>query len=231
MRIAICGSDKAEQKQFQHYIESWKGDRKVVVRAYENVRQFLYNWSSGLFDMVCINAEQLDATEIEMVKEIRVCSKNIEIVLMRENFEAVYQGYEVGAFYYLLRPLEEEQCRRCFDMLEQKMNENANQYLLIEEKKEVKRLSYRDIRYAKANGRYVILHTKIGILKVRKNLEEMKKVLLKGEFLDIHRSYMVNPWYIEKLKGGEVWLSSGDTLPVSRTKRKEVKEIVSQYYA
>jgi two-component system LytT family response regulator len=82
-----------------------------------------------------------------------------------------------------------------------------------------------DILYVKSDGPYSHFYFTDGRhLLISKTLKEAEEVLPANDFFRIHNSYMVNMKYVQKYlrgEGGEVVMSNGEQLPVSRNKKQE----------
>jgi DNA-binding LytR/AlgR family response regulator len=61
-----------------------------------------------------------------------------------------------------------------------------------------------------------------------KDLKDIEANLKSDYFLRVHRSYLVNLMHVERISGSFSWLhmKDGHTIPVSRWKRKYVKEML-----
>jgi DNA-binding LytR/AlgR family response regulator len=62
------------------------------------------------------------------------------------------------------------------------------------------------------------------VKEIRAKLKELETQLLPFGFLQIHRSYLVNPYYIYRIDMNEVLLDNGQKLPLSRRRREQITE-------
>lgn len=66
-------------------------------------------------------------------------------------------------------------------------------------------------------------------LIVSKTLKEFEEILTDYGFMRVHKSYLVNMHYVVRLdKEGLLWLKDGSHVAVSRRRKKEVLEILSE---
>ena len=61
------------------------------------------------------------------------------------------------------------------------------------------------------------------ILELYKKLSDVEEDLPPEDFVRAHQSYLVNNMYIENLKRYEISLISGEKIPVSKSRYKEVQ--------
>ncbi|HEX7047605.1 MAG TPA: LytTR family DNA-binding domain-containing protein [Gammaproteobacteria bacterium] len=89
-----------------------------------------------------------------------------------------------------------------------------------------------DIDYAEAAGNYVILHTRLGEMKLRETMDNMERQLDPARFARTHRSHIVN---LDAVKEIQPWfhgdqrllLHDGTVLNLSRRYRDQVRQRVS----
>ena len=67
----------------------------------------------------------------------------------------VFQGYEVQAFHYILKPYQETKLRDVLDRALTELNALAEQYYLIEQKSQTLRLNLRSVCYFKSEKRTI----------------------------------------------------------------------------
>ncbi|KZN64416.1 LytR/AlgR family response regulator transcription factor [Pseudoalteromonas luteoviolacea] len=93
-------------------------------------------------------------------------------------------------------------------------------------------LNQDEIYVVQACGNYLEIKTNNNVHLVRKTLKELEQLLDDGQFVRCHRSYLVNLSKIHSLKNhrsghGDLCLSNGEVVPVSKSKRATVREALS----
>ena len=234
MRVATVCSSQAEREEIQKYVKLWGAAQKIFVEStgYESGQHFLYSFTDETpLDLVLISVEEnSELSGVALARIIRACNEAIGIVLISDTLETIYEGYEVTLLYYLLRPLKKETVEKCLELQEKKMEKGDEKLLLVKNKGRIKLLKYQNIIYVMANGRYTEIYTKTGMIKIRKPFGELKNELPWERFVEIHRSYIVNIEQIEEFNGERLCLKNGKYLPVSRTKKKELIQMLFHFY-
>ncbi|MCF2855872.1 LytTR family transcriptional regulator [Pseudoalteromonas sp. SMS1] len=92
-------------------------------------------------------------------------------------------------------------------------------------------ISQEDIHFVQACGNYLEIQTATTVHLVRLTLKELESMLDDVRFLRCHRSYLVNLNKVESLKNyrsghGEVRLTSGEAVPVSKSKRSKMRACI-----
>lgn len=86
-----------------------------------------------------------------------------------------------------------------------------------------------DILYCKASSNYTEVHTKSGkMILVSKSLGRFDLLLDDKAFIRPHKSYILNTSSVVCF-GDNIVLYNGETIPVSRRSRKEVKACLARF--
>lgn len=93
----------------------------------------------------------------------------------------------------------------------------AKEILFIKKGKVLHQVMVRDVHYLSSEGNYVTLHTNSGKFAIKISLKRISGYFPENRFLQIHRSYIVQLSYIEKidLSSSELYLN-GSVLPIGR---------------
>ncbi|MBE5876848.1 MAG: LytTR family transcriptional regulator [Lachnospiraceae bacterium] len=86
----------------------------------------------------------------------------------------------------------------------------------------------RKIEMLKANGRYTVVGVDREDVFSDKSLGEWEQVLENEDFVRIHKSYIVNLRYVEKI-GNNVVLKDGTSVPLARRRKKEFEAKYKEY--
>ena len=153
--------------------------------------------------------------------------------------EYAIKAFEVNAIDYLLKPIEKSR----FDLAIQKlpsrltnsegfgtqdlldsaaMSPAQNNRVVVKKNGVIKIIAVTDIHYLEADDDYVKLSTTEGIFHKNKTMSFFEQTLDPGQFIRIHRSYMINLAQVTRIELKEkdsyiVLLKSDIWLPVSKT--------------
>lgn len=169
------------------------------------------------------------------------------IIFVTAHYEYALKAFDYSAVSYLLKPIEEELLYKAVEnaikTLKKEENFKIYQTLLhnISNPQDTKIcfptiegfdvVKSSDILYCQADSNYTFVHLQNEpTICVSKTLSDIENMLPK-KFFRIHKSYLVNTFYIKKyLKndGGSVVMQNGDILDVSRRKKQEFLEFLQQ---
>jgi len=132
----------------------------------------------------------------------------------------------------LVENVEISKRRKQLELIIEKTESSRDQHLLIKHAGRAERINCSELSHLQAAGDYVILNLINGREIMHTGTLAALEEELPGYFLRIHRSHCVNTNLITSLKSslggtGEVHLSTGTSLPVSRRIMPSVKGVLS----
>lgn len=131
--------------------------------------------------------------------------------------EYALDGFDVNATDYLLKPFSFD---RFFKAVTRAQNTHSLQtdkkYTTIKSDKKLHQLSLQSIVCVEAFGDYVKIHLKNKFLVSYKTLTKMREVLPKQNFIQVHKSYIINKMYINFVEGNTVKLKNTLTIPLGQ---------------
>lgn len=167
-------------------------------------------------------------------------------------FTTAYDQYAVKAFKfnaldYLLKPVDREELVRAVEKAQhapipQAAQFEAAQYLRsspVPERialpvgAELLFVETADILFCESDGSYVSFHlaTQPKPVIVSKSLREVEELLNSPLFFRAHNSFLINLKHIEKIvrtDGGEIVMRNKRSLPVSRSKKAELMQVIAK---
>lgn len=256
MRIAFCDDEEAQVLVLQDLVEKWRvkncPDQPVFLDYYESGEAFLFdNPTNFPFDVILLDIQMDQMDGIELARKIRMSDTQVILAFLTNSSEHVFQGYEVLAARYLMKPLQAEKVFELLDFVAGKMNVQK-QYMICNGTDGMERLEVADIVYIEAEGHYVTFVLRTGIksegslqtwrLKVKTSFSIVRQRLAaangdweKGPveswcFMTIHRSYMVNLKYVDRIGKNTCILGNGDEIPISRVRYNEINDAFIRFY-
>ena len=235
IRTILIDDESLARDIVKHYLSSFP-DIEVVAEC-----------SDGFDGLKAITQHQPDFIflDIQMPKingfEMLELVENPPAVIFTTAFdEYAIKAFEVNAVDYLLKPIEKSRFDLAMQKLPLRLNASddavGNQELLesaamspaqhnrvvVKKNGIIKIIAVSDIQYLEADDDYVKLSTTDGIFHKNKTMSFFERTLDPGQFIRIHRSYIINLAQVTKIELKEkdsyiVLLKSDIWLPVSKT--------------
>ncbi len=165
---------------------------------------------------------------MELARNIRAVDIGRQpIIVFVTGYEKyVYDAFDVGAFQYLVKPVDEQKFAEVFSRAVGQIAsevEKRRKKLVIPYAGGSKAIPFHDIYYMESQNHNIVLYLKSGNQTCTSRLEYYGKIgdlekELAGQFYRIHRGYLINLFHVESYDRTEVRMANGDKLLLSRYK-------------
>jgi len=231
MYIAVCDDNPHDLKQIAEIIAQFAASCSVPVRysLFDNAEQMLKATRTESFTHYLLDVIMSPLDGITAAREIRTFDAEAKLVFLTSFSEYAYQGYQVKACDYLLKPVQPDQLFSLLAHFKEK-EDRTGECLCIQDGRSFFRLPFAHLSHLEINQKklYFFL-TNREIRQIPGSMAEYEKLLLsRPEFIKIHRSYIVNLNQISSLSPEGCMMFSGKNLPVSRLLYHQVQ---SQFMA
>ncbi|MBD5507144.1 MAG: response regulator transcription factor [Lachnospiraceae bacterium] len=216
MRIGICDDEKELRSSLRRVIEqeAQLNGLDYKVSEYSSGEEMLKALEKDAPELLFLDIEMDGIDGMEAARSIRKTRKDTVIIFVTAYPDFVFQGYEVHAFHYILKPYKEEKIREVFHMALEELNLQAEQYYAVEQKSGTLRLHLKEVRYFQSDRKKVTAETEEGKIDFYGKLSDIETALPEY-FIRIHNRYLVNLNYVTKVESSQC-TCAGEALPVSR---------------
>lgn len=226
MKIAIVENEVAHCEYLQNLLLQWSEENRTILDVVtftcgESVLQSALDSVALVF----LDIQMSGMDGVETAHQMREYGFTGELVFLTAFSEYVFQGYDVRAFNYLLKPPSYIQIAKCLDYVAEKLHE---QRYTFRYRGSVLQVPYSKILYFSSANHYTHIVTTDEVLK---QLEPMRSIhaYLPSQFLFCHRTIIINMDHVLMLSGKELLLSNNETIPVSQKYLADVREILLSY--
>lgn len=234
MRICFCDDEASTRSQFERMAAAWAEQRgeAAELQLYNSAEQLLFEVGQPeaqelVFDLILLDIQMGGMDDITLARQLRAQDKRVTLAFLTAAREYVFEGYEVQAVRYLLKPMQQEKVFELLDLARQNLQEQPS--LILNCADEKKKLYLSQIAAIEAQGHYLIFHTTTGQLQQKASLSSLAGHL-GDSFVMSHRSFYVNLAHLLRISCTECTLDTGLTVPVSRGAYKNLNEQFIRYY-
>ena len=219
LQIAVCDDEQIMGEYLKGLIEKGLGDRKDYrITVFLSPGELLK--AGRKFDIFFLDIDLKEMNGIEMARQLRSRSEAV-IVFVTALKEYVFDAFDVQAFQYLLKPIDEQ---KFFQVLHGAVREcSASQKeepLVIRIKGAYRNIPRESIWYAENEGRKIVLHLQEEKVSYYARMSELED-LLGRQFFRCHRGYMVNLNAVRSYDTGEIELKNGERILMAKQKYGE----------
>ena len=228
MRIAVCDEDEKGLSYLKELVTEYQLSRggKIKCLFFDNTTDFLCDMKGGEYDLVLLDILLPEGSGIHTAHELRKLDKNVKLILVSSSPEFALESYDVGAYHYLLKPVDAGVLFPLFDRVGNELAAEEKEGFVIKSREGIVRITFAQIEYVEVINKTVFLHLTDGVVhELTAALREFeKKLLSRPEFAKTHRSYLVNLRYIRSIDAKCIVTENGHSIPVSRQRRNRVQD-------
>jgi DNA-binding LytR/AlgR family response regulator len=236
MKIAICDDDKQELLQISRlvneYLNCGFAEDQIKVLRFENSMELINQIEGGKhFDVFLLDIMMPNISGMELAAQIRSNDKVAKIIFLTSSPEFAVDSYSVGAFNYLLKPIQKG---TLFSALEKACNDicsGLKQYIIVKTQTSLSKVFFHELICVEVIGRTSYFYQKNGVaIESNSSISKFEAALLTdNSFIKPHRSYIVNLDYIKNLSKDGLMMTNGQVIPISRNVFKEIKQVYIDY--
>lgn len=229
MRIAICDDDKVFLLKLKQYLENYYKNIDVMIETFNLGEEFIKRSenSNYNYDIIFLDIEMGHIDGIEAAKRIRKNNEDIIIIFLTSHVEFATDGYEVDAFRFLIKPIQESKLRVTLCDIQKKLD--INKKILIKDRDRDFLLRYSDIILVEAQNVNIRICTINDEFTIRKTLREFEKEISGLMFFKCHRSYIVNLEFVVDYDNKTITMENNERVLISRNKISEFKTAMMTY--
>lgn len=217
LNIAICDDEKDLVNSLKQvvgcYLELKGLDYKI--HEFNSGEALLSKITDTYFDIIFLDIEMSGLNGVETARKIR-CNQNKSIIIFVTSYpDFVFQGYEVKALNYILKPYKKEKITDVLSSALEELNSMNDIFYTIQLKSGSHKINLTNTVYFASDKRKVCAVTTTDRIEFYSKLDELETEL-PNFFIRIHQRYLVNINYVSAVESNEA-VVNGQCLPVSRT--------------
>lgn len=231
VNVAICDDSPVECKYLYTLIQKYyfQKNKRVKIDIFHSGKELLDYSNTPAFDVVFLDIIMEGINGIETATRLRKFDNLCRIIFLTFTSEYAVESYEVNAFHYLLKPLQEKILYLVLDKVMAQIQNKEENVIALKQKNSLFIVRYQDILYIESSNHQLLFHTlNNGSISIYKKMDELPESLINdGRFIRTHKSYLINATYVKAAKASTFVLTNSAEIPVSRTYSEEAKK---QYY-
>lgn len=228
-KIAVCDDVASVCNELKTMIMDMKNDlicKEITIDTFYSGEALIDNIKEeNLYDLIFLDIELGKINGVEVGHIIRKQMEDYVTKIIYISSKDIYdrQLFDVQPLHFLKKPIDS---KKVFDdiQLSMKISEKENRNFEFKSFRNTIKVPYRDILYFESRGRKVFLVGTKNNYTFYGNIKDLEEVLPKF-FIHPNRSYFVNYEFVTCFKFEELIMTDGNIIPISRNKRKEIREL------
>jgi DNA-binding LytR/AlgR family response regulator len=240
IHTAICDDYPAQAKIIEALLEKYLKERPGIdMRLYSFLSgaELLKGIGAGnVFNLLLLDILMPEMNGIELARGIREHNEDAVMVFLTSSTDHALEAYGVSAAQYIVKPIKERDLFPVLDRVIPMLARKKERYFLLSAPESDAKIPFSSIICVELNHRRLRIYLENGnILNskyIRKPFAETVAPLLQDHrFVCPHKSFVLNIEKAEELKKDSFVMKNGISVPISRFKYAETKEIYMTYIA
>ena len=224
--IAICDDEEIIRERITDLVEKQGADCRI-----DNFGAGNELLAAGKhFDMIFLDIQMEGKNGIETARAIREYDRKAVIVFVTAMKEYVFEAFDVAAFHYLLKPIDEKKFTEVFENAVKEIQEQQGTQeaeaptLLIKANNRSHMLKQTENIFIENRANKVEIHTVKDVIEAYYTMSKLEGEL-GSSFYRCHRGYLVNMEHITEYSSDMIDMDTGERVYMAKDKYPEfVKE-------
>ncbi|MCI8354408.1 MAG: response regulator transcription factor [Lachnospiraceae bacterium] len=196
-----------------------------IIRQFQSGGELLQTLES--FDVVFLDIIMRELDGIKTAQIFRERASDKILIFVSSSREYVFEAYDVEAFQYLLKPVDDRKLKSVLQKAVLKTESRLQEFIIVSRERQKKKLFLDDIYYFEIKGRMVDAHGPEGIFTYYEQMGKLENKLQDKGFFRCHKSYLVNLKYVDRYNRQEVILENGEKIVIAKRRYEQfVREVL-----
>jgi DNA-binding LytR/AlgR family response regulator len=228
IRIALCDNDSKALSVIAGATESVFRDQNFqpYVDRFQKCEDLLLALEQAKYQITLLDIDMPDIDGIEAAKRIREKGINTQIVFVSSREDRVFEALRVQPFGFVRKNNFFEDLMAVVDLyVNTCVGGEAVGRIDLPTRSSTVSLEGEKIRFIEGSRNYQILYQTGDAepVEVKLTMDKLETMMEPFGFIRIHKGYLVNYRYIQRIAYDHVILRDGTSLPVGRSKVTEIK--------
>lgn len=227
LNIAICDDEEIQRREIVGMLKN------IISLDFMNLK--IYEFKSGeelifcsiSFDVILLDIKLDNVNGIEVAKKIRDRNSKTNIIFITAYKEYVFDAFDVRAFNYILKPIDENRLKKIIKLA--LLESKEDKFIIAKTSSESIKIFYNDIMYIESQGRKVKIHTTYDVIEYYYKISEIEKELSLSDFFRCHKSFIVNFMYVERYTSKYVILKNSEEIYISKYRLNDFSKAFMYY--
>ena len=238
LRIALCDDDEKQLNQAAALLNTYLQPRPHLhgqVETYRSGGALLARAeNAGGFDLYILDILMPELDGINTGRRLRALGDGGEIIYLTSANDFAADSYDVQAFSYLLKPVEQGKFFQVLDQAVKKLKQRRSSAIVVTTADGPRRILLEHIRYVERMGRcmrYYCTDSTVDSQTIRVSFREMAAPLLADRrFFLCGASFVLNFQHVAGVNGQTALLDNGQTVVLPRAAAPEFKKAWGNYW-
>lgn len=223
LSCVIIEDERLARQKLQLYVNDHK--QLTLIASYISAEEFIKKAKDIEYDILLLD---IGLPNMDGITLAGMLPKHCRVVFTTAFAEHAVEAFNLNAVDYLLKPFDFERFSQAIEKVNSSTQPTSpaisdNKKISIKEGKKIHRIGIDEILYIRGLKEYVVWHTSKGQLVTLHSLSYLSDYLRPLNFIQTHRSYIVNAQKVSLIEYGFVHIDA-ESIPIGRSYREKIKE-------
>ena len=226
LSIAVCDDEVIECCNMARKIKEILEEMKIpcMIRQFRSGGELLQALES--FDIIFLDIIMQGLDGMKTARIFREKAFDKILIFVSSSREYVYEAYDVEAFQYLLKPVDDRKLKKVLQKAVLKTESRSQEFIIVSRERQKKKYFLDDIYYFEIKGRMVDVHGPEGIFTYYEQIGELENKLRDKGFFRCHKSFLINLKYVDGYNRQEVILENGENIVIAKRRYEDFCQAV-----
>lgn len=222
LSIAICDDEIIERSRMAGQIRKILSEEKMscTIHEFGSGRALLEKAED--FDIIFLDILMDDADGMYTAGKLRDKDYEGILVFVSASREYLLEAYDVEAYYYFIKPVDEIKLKNLFQRIIRKMEKSSRDFIVVNKERQCRKLLLDNVYYFEIRGRTIEAHTMTSNFTYYEQIGNLERNLQGKGFCRCHKSYLVNLKYVSSYTRQEIILDNGEKIMIARRRYEQV---------
>jgi DNA-binding LytR/AlgR family response regulator len=153
--------------------------------------------------------------------------ESMHIVFISGKTKYHHEVFKIRPLDFIDKPIDKKEVIECISYA-MKLDGKTTGTFTLKYNRKIYKIPVENIIYIESLNKILHIHCIDGVRKMYGTLKEVAKELSKYNFVQTHRSYLVNIEMVEIFKSDCLIMADGTSIPISRTQKYKIHDIQNQ---
>lgn len=229
LSVAVCDDEMLDccniAKDIKDILEEM--GTTIIIRQFSSGKDLIQAIEN--FDIIFLDIMMCGMNGMKTAQFLREKAFDKILIFISSSREYVFEAYDVEAFQYLVKPVENSKLRRVLQRAVGKLEHDLGDFIIINKERQRKKLLLKDIYYFEIRGRIISVHGVEGTVDYYEQIGNLEEELRGKGFFRCHKSFLVNLKYVDSYNRQEIVLDTGDRIAIAKRRYEAFCREILEY--
>lgn len=228
IKVAVCDDEENVTEVISSTVRTAFGKRDVAadVETFVSASALLRRMNDLVFDLLFLDIDMPGMDGIAFGEKLRSGNDKTDIIYVSNREDRVFEALKVRPFGFVRKSRFLSDVADVITRYLLSVPAREGHTVTVQSKSGIVNVRADEIIYFEGSGKFQLMHVngREHPLAVYRPMEKLESELEPFGFIRIHKGMLVNYRFISRILVGEVELTDGEKLPLSRRKATEIKQ-------